>query len=170
MEARKHCVCLTLEAPAEKEDVVFGGKRPRGNSRWPSSAERAEMAAAAYRTPNVPERQCLVDFYGDANGFNWHHRILFWCVEGSIWVGARSRVQNCSCPSASSPSPLRAGLGLPDGRLVDAAELDLLLAELPFVLVLDTYDREAIAARMRKNRTREATVEDDRGALCAQSL
>lgn len=33
------------------------------------------MSAASYRTLDVPERQCLVDFFDDDN-FSWHHRIL----------------------------------------------------------------------------------------------
>ena len=34
------------------------------------------MAAAAAKSLDVAERQCLLDFFNDANGFNWHHRLL----------------------------------------------------------------------------------------------
>ena len=34
------------------------------------------MAAAAVRSLDVAERQCLIDFFNDENGFFWHHRLL----------------------------------------------------------------------------------------------
>eukprot|EP00959_Pyramimonas_sp_CCMP1952_P266274 5566918-Pyramimonas_sp.AAC.1 len=34
------------------------------------------MAAAGVRSLDVAERQCLIDFFEDENGFHWHHRLL----------------------------------------------------------------------------------------------
>ena len=31
--------------------------------------------------------QVLIDFYDDANGFHWHHRVLGVPLGGSIWIG-----------------------------------------------------------------------------------
>ena len=45
------------------------------------------MAAAAYRTPDLAERQVLIDFYDDAGGFFWHHRILLIATgEPGVWI------------------------------------------------------------------------------------
>ena len=37
-------------------------------------------------TLDVPERQLLIDFFADANGFFWHHRILLVHVRETTWV------------------------------------------------------------------------------------
>lgn len=43
----------------------------------------------ALTTLDVPERQVLIDFYGDADGFNWHHRLLLLPTPSpGVWVAA----------------------------------------------------------------------------------
>ena len=37
-------------------------------------------------TLDIPERQLLVDFFDDENGFLWHHRILMVHVTGTVWI------------------------------------------------------------------------------------
>lgn len=43
------------------------------------------MAGVA-RTLDVPEMQMLVEFPGDANGLDFHHRIFWFRVDRSIWI------------------------------------------------------------------------------------
>ena len=43
----------------------------------------------ALSTLDVPERQVLIDFYGDADGYNWHHRLLLLPTPSpGVWVAA----------------------------------------------------------------------------------
>ena len=42
--------------------------------------------AAAVRTLDLAQRQVLIDFYDDPNGFYWHHRVLCHTVGPGIWV------------------------------------------------------------------------------------
>ena len=37
-------------------------------------------------TLDIPERQLLVDFVDDPNGFFWHHRILLHHVKDTLWI------------------------------------------------------------------------------------
>ena len=37
-------------------------------------------------TLDIPERQLLIDYFDDENGFVWHHRVLLCHVVGTIWV------------------------------------------------------------------------------------
>ena len=40
-----------------------------------------------YQTPDIPEKQILVDFFDDHDGWNWHHRVLLQQVgTGTTWV------------------------------------------------------------------------------------
>ena len=39
-----------------------------------------------YNTLDIPELQMLVEFPGDANGLDYHHRIFFYTVEGARWI------------------------------------------------------------------------------------
>ena len=40
------------------------------------------------RTLDVPEVQVLVDFFGDADGLFWHHRLLLQQGPDSRWIWA----------------------------------------------------------------------------------
>ena len=59
-----------------------------------SSPARAELGArlsgclsmAAARTLDIPELQMLVEFAGDPNGLDFHHRILWYRVDRSTWI------------------------------------------------------------------------------------
>ena len=37
-------------------------------------------------TLDIPERQVLVDFFNDPNGFFWHHRVLLLSLGGPVWI------------------------------------------------------------------------------------
>jgi len=37
-------------------------------------------------TLDIKEVQVLVNYPGDADGFNWHHRVLLCRIEGSTWL------------------------------------------------------------------------------------
>ena len=37
-------------------------------------------------TLDIPQRQVLVDFFGDANGLSWHHRVLCHGVGPGAWI------------------------------------------------------------------------------------
>eukprot|EP00435_Cladocopium_sp_Y103_P074179 s45_g47.t1 len=43
-------------------------------------------AAAGRRTLDIPELQMLVEFPGDANGLDFHHRIFWFRVDRSVWI------------------------------------------------------------------------------------
>ena len=42
--------------------------------------------AGAQRTLDIPEMQMLVEFPGDLHGLDYHHRILWYRVDRSIWI------------------------------------------------------------------------------------
>lgn len=44
------------------------------------------MAAGVAVTLDVPELQMLVEFPGDANGLDFHHRVLWYRVDRSVWI------------------------------------------------------------------------------------
>ncbi len=47
------------------------------------------MALAKYRTPNIEERQILIVFWDDADGFYWHHRVLLLLTsQPGVWLGS----------------------------------------------------------------------------------
>ena len=37
-------------------------------------------------TLDIPERQLLVDYFKDPNGFIWHHRLLLKHVKDTLWI------------------------------------------------------------------------------------
>ena len=38
-------------------------------------------------TLDVADRQVLIDFFGDPNGFFWHHRLLLFALGNGRWIG-----------------------------------------------------------------------------------
>ena len=54
------------------------------------------MAAAA-RTLDLPQKQVLIDFYDDEDGYYWHHRVLCHSVSPGTWVAITPDLEATSC-------------------------------------------------------------------------